>query len=289
MSRTSTQRLTAFYALLLIVWMFVASVNAAPSRAPNTPRPGDTGRSNTNPQTQSQPSQSPSPAAPRSLPSPNLQKKPPEDGGRLQDKWKEPLVVINIVLIAILALQTWLLKRSVVSAEKSSRAAQDSADATRDYVKITTEIAEMQLRAYVHVGEAVLIVDPEGTPVANVALKNSGQTPAYDLQQWIGIRVEKYPLNIVLPQPPPGFQMAIGTLAAGGFANLSVRTKRPLTPDERSLLGGPEKTIYVYGEIRYKDVFGIERLTKYRLLYGGPGRIREDGGMQHDIEGHEVT
>jgi len=63
------------------------------------------------------------------------------------------------------------------------------------------------------------------------------------------------------------------------------------------LIGTKIGTVYVYGEIRYRDAFGKERYTKYRLMYGGAdgGRKGLDakgvpiGYLQPEIEGNEAN
>ena len=41
---------------------------------------------------------------------------------------------------------------------------------------------------------------------------------------------------------------------------------RELTEDDRRELRSGAKRLHVYGDIRYKDAFGRERFTRYRLM-----------------------
>jgi hypothetical protein len=55
-------------------------------------------------------------------------------------------------------------------------------------------------------------------------------------------------------------------------------------------------TIYVYGEITYEDIFGVERHTTFRFIYGGPEPLvamRDANGilqgvMNPDMSGNEA-
>lgn len=59
--------------------------------------------------------------------------------------------------------------------------------ATRNLVKGAERTSERQLRAYLHVKQAQASRDSEGVLWAKVHIQNYGQTPAYDVVQWIGI------------------------------------------------------------------------------------------------------
>ncbi len=55
-----------------------------------------------------------------------------------------------------------------------------------------------------------------------------------------------------------------------------------------SKIGTSLVTIYVYGEVRYVDAFGKERLTTYRLMHGGPDRANP-GALSTCAEGNDAT
>ena len=62
--------------------------------------------------------------------------------------------------------------------------------------------------------------------------------------------------------------------------------KEPPVPDNAvHLLGTPAGTIYVYGQIRYTDVFRAKRVTNYRLMYGGAEGVR-GGLLKYDVDGN---
>lgn len=72
--------------------------------------------------------------------------------------------------------------------------------------------------------------------------------------------------------------------------------KPPLPPEFMQIIGTPKFTLYVYGEIRYKDAFGKERFTRYRLIHGGTEGVRmvrdkdgtENWMLKPDAEGNEA-
>jgi hypothetical protein len=61
-----------------------------------------------------------------------------------------------------------------------------------------------QLRAYVFVSSAKVtnVVDGDGMAEAHVMIKNSGQTPAYEVAQVGGFAIDRYP-------PPPTLDLSI--------------------------------------------------------------------------------
>jgi hypothetical protein len=56
----------------------------------------------------------------------------------------------------------------------------------------------------------------------------------------------------------------------------------------RTALANGTGIIYVYGEIRYRDVFGLKHWTKYRYMIGGPVGLRGEQ-MAGCEEGNEAT
>jgi hypothetical protein len=148
--------------------------------------------------------------------------------------------------------------------------------------------SERQLRAYICItgGDFRMV---NRIPCAAVVFKNCGQTPAYDVRSWIHLWNEEYPLKVNLPVPDDEFRMSRNVIGPGSDSTQIVpeRGAQPI-PDVFSKDVGTEKwTIYVYGEIRYRDAFGKHRYTKYRLIYGGP-----EGGRGNilcpDVEGNEA-
>jgi hypothetical protein len=60
-------------------------------------------------------------------------------------------------------------------------------------------------------------------------------------------------------------------------------------------LGTMELTLYAYGKVTYRDAFGNQRYTRYRLMHGGGEQIhlRDKNGiavglLKPDYEGNEA-
>jgi hypothetical protein len=154
-----------------------------------------------------------------------------------------------------------------------------------------------QLRAYVLTSKSVVTNFVSGgteRPEAQVTIKNSGQTPAYNVVNVGGFAIDKYP-------PPPTLDLIISDddfaapgrtreVLGPGDTSISVVSlnRPPLTAPEIASLTTGTSIIYVFGEIRYRDAFGREQWTKYRFMMGGPVGVR-GGQLAGCEEGNEAT
>jgi hypothetical protein len=125
-------------------------------------------------------------------------------------------------------------------------------------------------RAYVLVEASEIRNLAKGTPVeAWISLKNNGLTPAFDLQRTATIFATKYP-HTKFERVEPGSARAV--LGPGGAVDFApIRMSRALTFEERSAVAKGDMAIYVYGGIRYRDIYQITRCTNFRLMYRGNG------------------
>ena len=154
--------------------------------------------------------------------------------------------------------------------------------------EVMKDTAQRQLRAYICISGGTIKFDRKDAPVAYVEYKNSGQTPAYDVCSWHHIWIAAYPLTEKLPEAPKSFITSRSIIPPGGHAFMVIPKDPPVCERAVHLLGTPEGTIYIYGEIRYRDAFGVERFTKYRLMYGGPEGIHSEHLKPH-TEGNEAN
>jgi len=94
------------------------------------------------------------------------------------------LALFAFFQFAALLLQARYLDRTVKVSEAAAVAARESADAVVS-----------QLRAYVSVYSSV--VEGFGTNVITIRvfIRNTGQTPAYNLITWMGVHIDQFPLN----------------------------------------------------------------------------------------------
>jgi hypothetical protein len=120
-----------------------------------------------------------------------------------------------------------------------------------------------------------------------VVVKNTGQTPAFKFTQQAAIRFAAWPPPenlFTLPKVAPGSR---DTLPSGGFAQITAGLGRHLNIDEKTILGLGTHAVYLFGEIRYEDVFGIKRCTRYRYRVGGDVGFHSTA-MVPMSEGNEV-
>jgi len=142
-----------------------------------------------------------------------------------------------------------------------------------------------QLRAYVLV-DAVWLADgptwpdspvraSSGCPNVQIVIKNSGQTPAFNVRHWADVIVckpQEQNVRCALPRDlkvsdPPSNPTVIGP---GGSTIVHRRLTRTITPDfEIPALRVRGVLVFVFGKITYDDAFKVGRVTTYRTDYGG--------------------
>jgi hypothetical protein len=130
--------------------------------------------------------------------------------------------------------------------------------------------SERALRAYVNIHAAYIDnFNGPGTPNVRIIIKNSGQTPAYNLRLAGRPIMEPFPYAGPFDIPESEFRSR-GISGPGdiGTTGGDLNTPIPFTDAQRNAIRSGLSVLYVYGEIRYRDAFGKERWTKYRLVYG---------------------
>jgi hypothetical protein len=159
-------------------------------------------------------------------------------------------------------------------------------------VVVTKDTARRQLRAYVLVERGIIgnvanpipgpgekietvarILLPTAGPNAQITIKNTGQTPAYELVHWGRICIQEFPLTSQLP-PMPTPEAKFWTVMGPGI--VEVKTLRlPKALDSNQIQGLRDGTmaIYCHGEVAYRDAFKKKRVTKYRCMYSAVGGI----------------
>lgn len=114
------------------------------------------------------------------------------------------------------------------------------------------------------------ITHPEWGPVATVCIKNTGQTPAYDVAHWGCLSYGNYPLSSPLPSKPTNLKGFLSVLGPGISISKRLSFGPPLTPDQIQQLMDGTGALYFHGEISYRDAFKRTHFTKYRLQYTSP-------------------
>lgn len=183
------------------------------------------------------------------------------------------LIVVGIFQLGLFIWQLRLIRESLVDTKTAAEAANKSADAAEHTVSTMKDTAERQLRAYVSVDSAEIIDLAAGlTPAARLIVKNSGQTPAYNLTGIGGIAIgESFEK---LPPPTGSTAMSKSSLSAGAIADQLHQAPQPLTSEAMAALIAGTVILWVYGELHYRDTFDVIRFTKYRFQVGGTAGIR---------------
>jgi hypothetical protein len=157
---------------------------------------------------------------------------------------------------------------------------------TRKESETAAENGRRQLRAYVFPDQANLIWEGTAKPtLAEIMIKNSGQTPAYRLSTVTAVVLGDFPLQGDLHVPPmPDNHTVLPPTAS--YA-LSVPMGKPLTDDQLKAIQKGTQAIYAFGEISYVDAFGECRITRYRFYYSGAGAdIGSRAGLTYLDEGN---
>jgi hypothetical protein len=111
------------------------------------------------------------------------------------------------------------------------------------------------------------IMQPQSGPLAVITIKNTGQTPAYDVLHWGRISIQEYPLKSELPTMPALNKQFRSVLGPSIVAEKTVRLPNALTEAQIKGLRDSTMAIYCHGEIHYRDAFKKVRLTRYRCMY----------------------
>jgi hypothetical protein len=200
------------------------------------------------------------------------------------------LAVFSALLVIVSVVQWTALIKADKTARRTADAARDTARATGESVTLASNNAERQLRAYVYVSRAVRVTPHHAAPGFALEIKNFGRTPAKSGRYWFVSRIEEYSCRVGFDKPKDveigRFEVApAGTLSFPGINS----------PPDPNTLSGEQMTefqegkiaFFVFGELRYTDVFDQERLTKFRFRYGADGIAF--GRLATCEEGNEST
>ena len=159
---------------------------------------------------------------------------------------------------------------------------------TRNLVKGADKTAEKQLRAYISV-DSFRILDMQKLWSKqdfeiHIVAKNYGQTPAYDVISLGGVEIGTAQNPVLAAPSGTPTKSTLGPNAP----ILKFLHKTALSDADIAGLNNRTLSLYAYGEIRYKDAFGKNRLTHYRSHIGGTAGWRSDGLMAHAAEGNDA-
>ena len=212
------------------------------------------------------------------------------------DKHGEAVIAFFTIVLAISTIGLWWSTRKLWEAgEKqiavaafAANSSEQSARAAQRAAAIMDQTAERQLRAYVLASECKISAI-ESIAEASVIAQNYGQTPAYELESWIGIRLRKFPVtdDLFETEAAPISKAAHG---AGATFTMNCKAKRALTQEELAGIRDGSWGYFVVGAITYKDIFGHTQTTKMKFGSGGPlGPFPSDGRLMSCGDGNEAT
>ena len=140
--------------------------------------------------------------------------------------------------------------------------AKRAAIATGKTADIASDTAERQLRAYISITKSPIEWESNQVIRALVIIRNTGQTPAYNIKTWTTIN---FGPNVQFDLPQPGGDQSRGHLGAGLDYTLQVRTA-PLPDDIWESIKTRTLPLYVWGAVCYSDIFEREtKHTRFRL------------------------
>jgi hypothetical protein len=162
----------------------------------------------------------------------------------------------------------WSALRSTDEATRLiAAAAKQSAEVADLTVKQMEATAERQLRAYVFVIETKILAFEVGKIIdIELTVKNTGQTPAYDLTTTSIPQINSYPTPIGLPELNWNGEMSNVNMGPNTIIYPRSITKEVLSQEWLDAIKGGNSAYYLVGEIKYFDAFKRDRSTQFRLM-----------------------
>jgi len=155
-------------------------------------------------------------------------------------------------------------------------------------VFVMRRTAERQLRAYIMVDTARIDNLKVGEkPVAHLTFKNSGQTPAREVSHWCAMGFDTFPHRIPIKSVDEDEEFNPRPLAPQGVIHTRTDERRALNQATMDAIVEGTYAVYVVGQIRYFDAFGVRRETDFMLYAGGP--IGVGGDLAGYKTGNRIT
>lgn len=139
--------------------------------------------------------------------------------------------------------------------------------ATWQLVRSSKDTAERQLRAYIScrsITASDLLVGRK--PVFLVKFRNGGQTPAHALKTHVKIKSERTPIPSTMFSPLlTSDEGSIAVLGPGDKSTVETIGDISILPGHVDSLVNGTVHLFVFGRLDYRDVFGRQRTTQFRL------------------------
>jgi hypothetical protein len=188
------------------------------------------------------------------------------------------LVVFTAVLAFGGLYQLRALERAELISAEAANAAKDSADAAKKAVELSDKTAERQLRAYIYIDEAHMVSHGDNEFWrAQVVFKNFGQTPAYGVVTPTDFYRSVSSTTYDFQEPPADLSLTPNDWGPGQKISVFAKSDQAFTKEEADRFRNESWVIFIQGVIKYKDAFGNERRTNFRLKYHPDGTFDTHG------------
>jgi hypothetical protein len=170
--------------------------------------------------------------------------------------WRDPITIFTGLLVLVGASQVWFLRNTDKATTKAANAAKASADAVVS-----------QLRSYLQIRLEITGIDEPGPRVVTGELRNTGQTPAFDISHWTAIGCDKWPTEMTFDKPSVivgGSKFTLGPTEKSHFG-----PSLQLSDAQISGLKAGDLALFVWGRVEYRDAFDQPRWLTYRRVQGG--------------------
>jgi hypothetical protein len=178
---------------------------------------------------------------------------------RDMSEWSFWALVVGGLGIVFTAVGIWFVRENLIEMQRQRAISESAVEAARDANTVARDIGRVQVRAYISVKYAEMLVCKEGRPAeVRVWYENTGMTPAKNITTNVGVTLVSTSFER-FPNPFGSENLSSsGDLGAGHLEYAHRVTKEPLTTKDIESLATNKKTIVAAGEIEYSDVFGDE-------------------------------
>lgn len=155
----------------------------------------------------------------------------------------------------------------------------------------TRRTSRAELRAYLFPDGVTLVVVNEGPNkgkvVASLRIKNSGQTPAFNVTHWADVALcgLQDQSNLI----PPPLAGPSNPIPPGGDLHKHVLLQIKPTRADIAAIKSNKKAVFMYGRIEYLDAFGHQRHTNYRLHYSGAWPPFDGHQLFYSVDGNDAA
>ena len=184
------------------------------------------------------------------------------------------LLLIVVIAQAVIYQRQWAAMREQLAAiREQTQSMQDSLTETRSMTEQNrraveaaekgVDIAQQNMifaqRAYVTITDGA-IIRPIRELLFKMTIRNSGNTPAYDVRV-----ARKVDILGSLPDPNTPWETwsRLGVIAPQGRVELLAPAPDSVTDQQNQLIAMGKLKTYCWGIILYKDIFGEDRYTKF--------------------------